>query len=114
MHVRHFSDQTWEPVSHQPEIRKRVVCRPGEVAGLNQLAQARFAPGQVAASHAHPDLVEVFLVTSGTLTAVVDDRISPLPAGAVLVVEPHERHELRNDTSEEVLVTYFSLPTGLR
>ena len=56
-------------------------------------------------------MVEVFLVTRGTLTAVVDEATETLPVGAMLVVEPNEQHELRNDTNEEAVVTYFSLPS---
>jgi quercetin dioxygenase-like cupin family protein len=104
-----LDDLPWEEVSHNPAIKKRVFLRKGELPGLTQFAQARFGPGECAPSHAHADMVEVFFVSSGTLTAIIDGRPHTLPAGSSLTVEVGEAHELRNDGNEELILTYFGL-----
>jgi hypothetical protein len=52
-------------VSHNPEIKKKVMLGPGDVPHVTNFSQARFAPGQVASAHAHRDMYEVFFVESG-------------------------------------------------
>ena len=84
-------------------------ARRSEIEHLTQFAQACFAPGQSAPAHAHQDMVEIFLVTSGTATAIVDGMPHTLPAGSSLFVEVGEEHELRNDGTEDLILTYFSL-----
>jgi hypothetical protein len=53
-----------EQVSHNPAIQKKVMLRSGDLPHLTNFSQARFAPGQVAAAHAHQDMCEVFFVES--------------------------------------------------
>jgi quercetin dioxygenase-like cupin family protein len=55
-----------EAVSHNPEIKKKVMLRFGDLPHLTNFSQARFAPGQSAAAHAHQDMCEVFFVESGS------------------------------------------------
>ena len=109
MKLQHLNDLPWESVSHNPEIQQRVFLRHGDVEHLTHFAQARFAPGQSAPAHSHQDMVEVFFVSAGVATAVVDGEIHTLPAGSSLLVEVGEEHELRNDGEEELILTYFSL-----
>lgn len=45
--------------------------------------------------HSHERTTEVFLVASGTATAVVDGIAVPLQAGDVLIVEPAEVRSIR-------------------
>ncbi|MEO1591876.1 MAG: cupin domain-containing protein, partial [Cyanobacteria bacterium J06632_22] len=68
-------------VSHNGAIRKRVLLRAGDLPHLTQFAQASFAPGQVAAAHAHSDMHEVFLVQSGQVSGSQQD---PLANGTVV------------------------------
>jgi hypothetical protein len=42
-----------EPVSHNPEIKKRVLFSNGEIPNITQYAQARLELGQVASGHTH-------------------------------------------------------------
>lgn len=112
MIVQHLGRLPWEEVSHNPAIKKRVILRSGQIDSLTQLAQARFAPGQSAPAHSHPDMVEVFLVTAGTATAMIDGKRLILPTGSCLVVEAGEHHELRNDGDHDLILTYFSIRTS--
>ena len=56
-----------EGVSHNPEIRKQVMLRGGDLPHLTNFSRSRFAPGQAAIPHSHADMVEVFFVESGAV-----------------------------------------------
>ena len=98
-----------ERVVHNPAIAKQVLLRLGEVPHLTQLAQARFAPGQVATGHAHADMWEIFFAAEGTGEIEVDGAVHPLPAGTCIAIEPGERHELRNPGDRELVVIYLGI-----
>ncbi len=98
-----------EGLSHDPAILKRVLLRSGEVPHLTQLAQATFAPGQMAPSHAHSDMWEIFWCTAGEGSLRVAERDIPLCAGRCVVVEPGEHHELRNSGTTPLLVIVAGL-----
>ncbi|HHH42973.1 MAG TPA: cupin domain-containing protein, partial [Gammaproteobacteria bacterium] len=70
---------------------------------------AVFPPGEVAHEHSHADMAEVFFIQSGTGTISVDDQVVPLQPGQCVTVEPHERHELRNTGSKDMVVLYFGI-----
>jgi quercetin dioxygenase-like cupin family protein len=98
-----------ESVSHNPAIQKKVMLRLGDLPHLTNFSQARFAPGQVAAAHAHADMCEVFFVESGTGIIRIDDRELPLTPGVCVAVETGEVHEVQNNGTEELVLTYFGL-----
>lgn len=98
-----------EGVSHETSIRKRVMLGAGDVANVMQFAQARFTPGQVAGAHAHRDMSEVFFVSAGEGTIVVDGQSHRLTPGTCIAIQPGEQHEIRNDGSAELVLTYFGV-----
>jgi len=107
-HVR--LDQTPEaPVSHNPDIKKRVLLRPGDLPGLTNFSQARFRPQQVAAGHSHPDMVEVFWVEAGQGMITIDGDSYDLSPGTCVAVEPGECHEVINSGTVDLVLTYFGL-----
>jgi len=108
---RSLSQVDEEPVSHNAAVRKHVFLRNGEVPRITQLAQGVFPPGESCPAHHHEDMTEVFLVTSGTLTCTIDGQRQEYPSGSCLVVEVHESHELSNETSEDLHLTYFGVVT---
>ena len=98
-----------EAVSHNPSVIKRVLLRSGELGAVTQLAQATFPPGESVAEHSHLDMAEVFLVVRGEGTMGVDGTVYPLRPGVCMVVEPGERHQLQNTSSEPLVVTTLGL-----
>jgi quercetin dioxygenase-like cupin family protein len=98
-----------EPVSHNPEIKKKVMLRFGELPHLTNFSQARFAPGQSAPAHAHQDMCEVFFVESGAGVIHIDGQEYPLVPGNCVAVEPGEVHEVVNTGTTELVLTYFGL-----
>ena len=109
MKVTSLSGTTPEPVSHDASILKRVLLRRGDVPRVTQLAQARFAPGQRTAAHAHADMHEVFLVESGLARFTVDGVVRELPAGGCIAIAPGEHHEVANAGEEELVLTYLGV-----
>lgn len=106
-----LNDLPEESVSHNPAIKKKVMLRLGDLPHLTNFSQARFAPGQVAAAHAHSDMCEVFFVEEGKGIIRIDQNDYPLTTGVCIAVEPGETHEVRNTGSEELVLTYFGLRT---
>jgi len=98
-----------EGVSHDPQLRKKVIIGSGELPHLNKFAQARFAPGQIAHAHSHDDFYEIFLIESGGGMITVDGIEHPISEGMCVVFEPKEVHEVVNNNSQELVITYFGL-----
>lgn len=99
----------WSGVSHNSEIRKQVFLANGEVPHLTQFARSILEPGQVAPAHSHADMWEVFQVSAGTLTIVVDGQKRKLAPGSTITLAPHEVHELSNEGTEDLHLTYFGI-----
>lgn len=104
-----LNDLPEESVSHNPAIKKKVMLRFGDLPHLTNFSQARFAPGQVAAGHAHMDMCEVFFVEAGNGIIRIDGQEYPLIPGVCVAVEPGETHEVCNLGAEELVLTYFGL-----
>jgi quercetin dioxygenase-like cupin family protein len=98
-----------EAVSHNPAIQKQVMLRMGDLPHLTNFSQARFAPGQVAAGHAHDDMHEVFFVTSGEGAIAINNILYPLTPGVCIAVAPGEIHEVTNTGTQELVLTYFGV-----
>ncbi|MEM9924378.1 MAG: cupin domain-containing protein [Cyanobacteria bacterium P01_D01_bin.50] len=109
MKLTSLNDLPQEAVSHNPEIKKKVMLRFGDLPHLTNFSQARFAPGQLAAAHAHQDMCEVFFVESGSGLIRIDNKEYPLLAGSCVAVEVGEVHEIVNNGTDELVLTYFGL-----
>lgn len=98
-----------EGVSHNPEIKKRVMLRGGDVPNLNSFSQVRLVSGQVAAGHTHRDMYEIFFIEDGKGIICVENKEYRLEKGVCVVVEPGEVHEIVNTMSSDLVITYFGL-----
>lgn len=99
-------------VSHNPEIKKRVMLRNGDIRHLTHFAQAVFNAGQKTIMHSHEDMFETFLVEAGAGYIKVGNEIQPLTEGTYVTVEPGEEHELGNSGQEPLILTYFGIAVG--
>ena len=99
----------WSEVSHNAAIKKQVFLTNGEVPRITQFARSIFEPGDIAPAHSHDDMWEVFLVTQGTLTIRVDNETHILKTGSSITLSPNEHHELRNEGTTDLHLTYFGL-----
>ncbi|MBR8828970.1 MAG: cupin domain-containing protein [Gomphosphaeria aponina SAG 52.96 = DSM 107014] len=98
-----------QPVTHNPEIKKKVMLSPGELPHLTNFSQARFSPGQVAPGHFHDNMYEVFFVEAGEGIIRVDGQDYPVKKGSCIAVEPGEFHEVINSGDTDLILTYFGL-----
>lgn len=101
----------YETVSHNSAIQKKVLLRGGTLPHLTNFAQAYFEPGQVAESHVHLDMNEVFFVLAGCGEIIIDKVYYPLSPGTCIVVEAGEAHEVHNSGHEVLALSYFGLIT---
>ena len=104
-----LKDLPEESVSHNPEIKKKVMLRFGDLPHLTNFSQAHFAPGQTAPGHAHQDMCEVFFVQDGSGVIRIDNKEYPLLPGDCIAVEPGEVHEIINTGLAELVLIYFGL-----
>ncbi|MGQ3686371.1 MAG: cupin domain-containing protein [Candidatus Loosdrechtia sp.] len=109
MKIISLSDLPDESVSHNPEIKKRVMLREGEIPYLTNFSQARFKSGQTSGAHAHENLYEVFYVEAGEGIIRIEDREYQVKKGFCIMTEPGEIHNIINTFSSELVITYFGL-----
>lgn len=101
-----------EPVSHDPNLRKRVLLRCGDVTGLLQLAHCRLPAGSGTTAHVHEDMTEIFVVVGGRGRAVVGTRNVRLEQYDCIVIEPGERHRIVADSGAALSLIYFGVPSS--
>ncbi|MBI2022789.1 cupin domain-containing protein [Candidatus Daviesbacteria bacterium] len=98
-----------EPVSHNPQILKKVILKKGLIPKLTNFSQATFKPGQIAPSHAHLDMYEVFFVTVGSGIIKINQKEYKLKKGVCVLVDPDETHEIVNSGLKDLVLTYFGI-----
>jgi mannose-6-phosphate isomerase-like protein (cupin superfamily) len=98
-----------QAVSHNPEIKKRVMLSPYELPHITNFSQAVFTPGQMAIAHAHDTMYEVFYIEAGEGIIRIDGEDYPLTPGTCVVVEPKERHEVLNNGQNNLVMTVLGI-----
>lgn len=109
MKVKNLSELEEESVSHNAEIKKKVLIRNGEIPKVTQLAQVVFMPGQIAPAHVHKDMYEVFYARSGKGVILINGKKIKFEAGTCITVEPGESHEVRNVGSQALEVNVLGV-----
>ena len=109
MKITNLRDLTQQQVSHNPEISKKVMLSHGDIPHLTNFSQATFAPGQVASSHAHQDMHEVFLVSTGKGIMRIDGEEYELTPGVCIAIATGETHEVINTGTDNLVLTYFGI-----
>ena len=96
-------------VSHNKNIEKKVILDRGAVPNLTNFSQAIFKPKQVAYAHSHSDMWEVFYVESGSGLMIVNEQEYQLQKGVCVMVEPNDRHEIINNSDDDLVLNYFGV-----
>jgi mannose-6-phosphate isomerase-like protein (cupin superfamily) len=78
----------------------------------SQAAKMVLEPGKSEgnAHNRHAGADQWLFVVSGSGTAIVNDRRYPLRAGALLLIEHGDRHEIRNDGKDNLATLNFYVP----
>lgn len=109
MKLKHTADITVD-TSHNGTVTRKVLLRNANTdPGSNILSmnEAYLDPGREVEEHQHSDAEEIFFILGGRGTMLVDDEPVPLAAGNLLLVEPGERHLLRNNGAD--LLTFITI-----
>ena len=104
-----LSERPFVPVSHNPNIAKRVMLGSRAAPGLTNFSQAAFSTGQVAPGHVHEDMYEVFFVCRGRGVILVDGAEHRLSTDECVLIGPGEHHEISNPYPEDLALLYFGL-----
>ncbi len=96
-------------VSHNPNIKKKVLINSEEIPNITNFAQAKLESGQISYAHKHDDMWEVFYVESGEGIIKINDQDFPFKKGVCVVVKPLEEHEIINNGNEDLVINYFGI-----
>lgn len=98
-------------VSHNSNIRKKVLVGKDELKGITNFSRAVFPPGEKAGSHLHEDMAEVFTCESGCGEIRINDVGYVFATGTTVVVEAWEEHEIINSGTTDLIVSYVGVLT---
>jgi quercetin dioxygenase-like cupin family protein len=96
-------------VSHNPEIKKKVMLWKGDLPHVTGFSQVTFGHAQAASAHVHDDMYEVFFVEAGVGVIRVDGEPYRLEPGVCVAVAPGEVHEVVCSGPDELVLTYFGV-----
>jgi quercetin dioxygenase-like cupin family protein len=109
MKLNHINNLPEVGVSHNPEIKKKIMVDKGYIPNLTTFAQATFKPGQSVEMHTHETMFEVFYIEKGKAEFVVEDSKMILEPGDSITIEPGEKHSQSNPFNEDVTWLYFGV-----
>jgi len=109
MKIVNLNELEIQCVSHNPNVKKRVLLKNGELGNITQFAQSIIPTGQFIEAHSHADIAEVFLVESGIGVIRINNLAFKLEPGFCAVVEPGEMHSIENNGREDLVLTYFGI-----
>lgn len=111
MKLIHLNDIEEAGISHNPEIKKKVIFGKDYIPKLMTFGQATFQPGQAVETHKHDTMYEVFYVQSGKTEFIVNGEKIELSPNDCISIEPGELHSQKNISSEPVTWLYFGIAT---
>jgi quercetin dioxygenase-like cupin family protein len=113
MKIRNVQQLLEESVTHNPEVKKKVLIRNGEIPHLMMFGNATLKPGQTIGRHKHETMAEVFYILSGKAMFHLGDQEVEVHPGDCITSEPNEEHGQTNPFNEEVTWLYFGIATDL-
>jgi len=111
MKIVKLKDIPVEGVSHQPEIKKQVMIKNGEIPQVTGFSQAVFKPGQKCEEHQHPTMYEVYFVLEGEAKLTVNNKEYQISKDNCIMIEPKELHKVENNSDKNLVWVYFGIAT---
>ena len=98
--MQHIRNQEAE-WTRKPGYSKKVLATPDLLGQSGLLVQElEISPGQIAAYHYHKQQTEIFYFLNTVGEFWVNGARVPLAVGDLLIVEPNDKHEVRNTNAE--------------
>lgn len=99
-------DETpYEPVSHDPGQKKKVLTR-GTLPHVKHISHIILYPGDNASEHTHADDVEGFYCIRGDAEFLIKGKYISIRKGHLLFIKPGEVHSIPN-VKEDTEFLYF-------
>tara|TARA_R110002051_G_C8736457_1_gene498525 strand:+ start:1135 stop:1473 length:339 start_codon:yes stop_codon:yes gene_type:complete len=98
-------------VSHNEEIKKKVLLEKGTIPQLMNFSSTVFKPGQFVETHNHPTMYEVFYILKGRAEFIVNQEKVILEVGDCITIDQGEWHSQSNPYTENVEWVYFGIAT---
>ena len=98
-------DTPFEPISHDPHLKKKVLTR-NTLPYIKHISHATFQPGSTVSEHSHSDGAEVFYCIRGKAAFFINGETAVIMKGHLLIIEPGELHSI-SEILEETELLYF-------
>lgn len=108
MKIYSLSRTPFEPVSHDPGLKKRVLVT-DEIPHVRNISHVLLRAGDRASSHSHKDAFEVLYCLRGRVVFEVEGRAVTVEQGDCIVIEPSEVHSIPQ-VVEDTELFYFKVP----
>jgi len=95
----------YKPVSHDPDLRKRVLMEERHLC-VKHISHISLEPGNSARPHIHPSESEIFYCIKGKALFKVMGKDVAMERGSCLVIEAGEEHSI-DKVIEETELLYF-------
>jgi mannose-6-phosphate isomerase-like protein (cupin superfamily) len=102
-----LEESPYEPVSHDPKLKKRVLTRDIH-PHIKHISHIILQPGDNASEHIHTDTFEVFYCIRGNAKFLIKGEHISIKKGNLLFVEPGEVHSIP-EIKEETELLYFHI-----
>ncbi|MEW6587117.1 MAG: cupin domain-containing protein [Nitrospirota bacterium] len=105
MKIFSLHESPYEPVSHDPQLKKRVITR-GTLPCVQHVSHIIMRPGDRVSEHTHKNAFEVMYCIGGAAVFIVNGLKVSLNQGNLLSVEPGDSHSIA-EIREETELLYF-------
>jgi mannose-6-phosphate isomerase-like protein (cupin superfamily) len=100
-----LEETPFEPISHDPQLKKRVLAREA-LPFVKQISHVILPPGSEVSAHLHSDNAEVFYCIRGVVVFLINQKSFSIKRGHLLIIEPGESHSIP-EVIEETELLYF-------
>lgn len=105
MKLFYLYETPYEPISHDPQLKKRVLAR-DQLPCLKHISHVILLPGSSVSEHSHFDGAEVFYCIQGKAVFLIKGESVSIKRGHLLIIEPEELHSIP-EIIEETELLYF-------
>jgi len=109
--MKHFVPENipFEPVSHDPQLQKRVLAK-NALPHISAISHIFLRAGDRASEHFHDSFYELFYCIRGELIFTINQKPISLEKGGLLIVEPREPHAI-DEVRQETELLYLHVPS---